>query len=104
MNSTYKDWREYQNAVANFFRDRSCTVKVGAEIEGARGTHEIDVYVTFTQHGIECRWAIECKLWKDKVKKRNVMEWELYTILTKFRDSTLRSRAASLGIPTRCLL
>lgn len=76
MNSTYKDWREYQNAVANFFRDRSCTVKVGAEIEGARGTHEIDVYVTFTQHGIECRWAIECKLWKDKVKKRNVMEFK----------------------------
>lgn len=76
MNSTYKDWRDYQRAAAKIFRDLGCTVEIGAKIDGARGTHEIDVYVTFIQHGIECHWAIECKLWKTRVKKRNVMEFK----------------------------
>ena len=73
MNSTYKDWRDYQRAVASLFRELGCTASVEAKIKGARATHKIDVYVTFLQHGIECRWVIECKLWKGHVKKKDVL-------------------------------
>ena len=73
MSSTYKDWQDYQEAVASVFKELGCTVRVEAKIEGARATHKIDVYVTFLQHGIPCRWVIECKLWKGHVKKKDVL-------------------------------
>ena len=76
MNSTYKDWQDYQQAVASLFRELGCTVCVGIKIKGARGTHEIDVYVTLIQHSIECHWAIECKFWKERVKKRDVLTFK----------------------------
>ena len=73
MNLTYRDWQDYQKAVAEFFQDRGCTACVEEKIKGARATHSIDVYVTFRQLGKECRWIIECKLWKGRVKKENVL-------------------------------
>jgi restriction endonuclease len=73
MNSIYRDWREYQEAVAAFFKERGCTASVEARITGARAEHRIDVYVTLRQHGIECRWIVECKLWKKHVEKENVL-------------------------------
>jgi hypothetical protein len=73
MKSIYRDWRDYQEAVAAFFREQGCTAIVEARVEGARSTHRIDVYVTFRQHGIECRWIVECKLWKKHVEKENVL-------------------------------
>ena len=76
MNSIYKDWRDYQEAVANLFRELGCNVRVEARIKGARGTHRIDVYVKFLQHSIECHWVVECKLWKERVKKENVLTFK----------------------------
>lgn len=72
MNSTYRDWRDYQEAVAKVFRDLGCTACVEANIRGARTKHRVDVYVTFRHHGIDCRWIIECKLWKKRVEKEKV--------------------------------
>ena len=45
MNSKYTNWREYQKATAEVFRDLGCRAEVEKTIKGARGTHEIDVYV-----------------------------------------------------------
>ena len=73
MISIYGDWRGYQEAVAAFFGEQGCTATVEAQVTGARSTHKIDVYVTFRQHGIECRWVVECKLWKGHVEKENVL-------------------------------
>ena len=56
-----------------FFRERGCVVVVEAQIGGARQKDKIDVYVTFRQHGIECHWVIECKLWKRHVEKADVL-------------------------------
>ncbi|OCK59347.1 restriction endonuclease [Bradyrhizobium sp. LMTR 3] len=73
MNSIHRDWRDYQEAVAAFFKERGCVATIEARITGARAEHRIDVYVTFLQHGIECRWIVECKLWKKRVEKQNVL-------------------------------
>ena len=72
MNSI-NNWRDYQEATARIFRELGCTARVEATITGARAKHRIDVYVTFRHLGMECRWIIECKLWKGHVKKENVL-------------------------------
>jgi len=73
MISIYGDWRGYQQAVAAFFREQGCTAIVEAKITGARARNKIDVFVTFWKYGIECRWVIECKLWKGHVEKKDVL-------------------------------
>ena len=69
MSPTYGNWREYQEAVAEVFRRLGCRADVDKTVTGARGTHEIDVYVTFEKFGQECRWIIQCKLWSRPVDK-----------------------------------
>ena len=69
MNSTYGNWREYQEAVAEVFRKLGCRAEVAKTVMGARGSHEIDVYVTFGKFGHECQWIIQCKLWSRPVDK-----------------------------------
>ena len=67
--SQYGSWQEYQRAAARAFRDLDCTAEVDKIITGARGTHKIDVFVTFQQFGNQCRWVVECKLWSKPVSK-----------------------------------
>ncbi len=69
----YKDWRDYQEKAASVFRRQGCLAEVDAKVEGARGTHSLDVYVSFTNHGIDCNWVIECKLWNSRVTKEKVL-------------------------------
>ena len=69
MSATYGSWREYQEAVAEAFRKLGCRAEVDKTVTGARGLHEIDVYVTFEKFGQECRWIIQCKLWARPVDK-----------------------------------
>jgi len=59
VSSRYADWRDYQQAVAAFFRERGCAATVEASVTGVRATHKVDVYVTFRQHGVDVRWLIE---------------------------------------------
>ena len=61
MNTEYGSWRDYQEAVAGVFRRLGCSAEVDKTVTGARGPHNIDVYVTFKKFGQECRWIIECK-------------------------------------------
>lgn len=73
MIQEYTDWRDYQLQVAAFFRKCGCEAEVEVTVEGARGTHDVDVLVTFHRHGLLCKWVIECKLWKTRVPKEKVM-------------------------------
>lgn len=69
----WKDWREYQEAVAKAFRQLGYVAETDQKIEGARGSHAIDVLVTHQRHGIDVTWIVECKLWKSRVKKADVI-------------------------------
>ncbi len=70
---TYPDWRHYQEATAEVFRRLGCNARVEHQAQGARATHNVDVYATFVRSGIPCTWVIECKHWKRRVTKEKVM-------------------------------
>lgn len=67
------NWLEYQENVADVFRRLGCKASVEESVNGARGTHSIDVLVTFDVFGIETIWIVECKLWKRPVPKEKVL-------------------------------
>jgi len=67
------NWRTYQAQVSALFRAAGCNAEVEKLVEGVRGKHKVDVYVTFDQYGIRCSWIIECKFWKRSVTKEKVM-------------------------------
>ena len=69
MSSKFGNWRDYQEAVAEAFRKLGCSAEVNKTVTGARGSHDIDVFVTFDNFGHECRWIIECKLRSRPVDK-----------------------------------
>ena len=69
----YGNWCEYQEAVAEVFRKLGCNAEVNKTVCGARGSHDVDVYVTFEKFGYECRWIIECKLWSTRVDRSAVL-------------------------------
>jgi hypothetical protein len=66
------DWREYQERVADLFRELGCSTEVEASVKGARAIHDIDVWVVFERFGLEHKWAIECKLWNTPIPKEKV--------------------------------
>lgn len=74
MKAEFRNWREYQEAVAAVFRELDCQVEVDKKVHGTRGTHDVDVYVTFPKFGQECQWLIECKLWNRGVDKSAVLK------------------------------
>ena len=69
MSPTYGNWREYQEAVAEAFRKLGCRAEVDRTVTGARGPHDIDVFVTFEKFGHQSHWIIQCKLWARPVDK-----------------------------------
>lgn len=66
-------WNDYQDEAASFFRSLGFDSKVEETIEGVRGAHNIDVWVTGEVHGISFRWVVECKHWKRNIPKEKVM-------------------------------
>ena len=52
------NWTDYQEEVAQFFRSLGCIANVEKKIEGARGTHSVDIWVTFNTFGIDTNWLI----------------------------------------------
>jgi hypothetical protein len=65
-------WKQYQERVAQLFRELGCDVKTDCVVEGARGPHDIDVSVRFVRFGLHQHWIVECKLWTRRVSKLNV--------------------------------
>lgn len=66
-------WKTYQEDAARVFRTAGFSTEVARTIDGVRGKHEVDVWVTGAVHGIAFRWVIECKFWKTAVPKEKVM-------------------------------
>jgi hypothetical protein len=64
---------EYEAEAGRFFRSLGLTAVVQAEIEGARGKHDIDVWVTGSVGAFEVRWVVECKDWGSNVPKDKVL-------------------------------
>ena len=67
------NWKEYQREAAKLFRNLGCEAEVDKLIEGVRAKHKIDVWVTFYNYRIECKWVVECKNWKTNVPKEKVL-------------------------------
>lgn len=72
------NWQSYEEEAANFFRRLGLKATVGATVDGARGTHKVDVWVQGELHGLPFKWIVECKDWKSNVPKEKVMA--LYAI------------------------
>lgn len=66
-------WREYQEQAATLFLELGFDVRTDLRISGARGSHDIDVYVSFERAGLVVNWIIECKHWKRPVDKSHVL-------------------------------
>lgn len=66
-------WRAYQEEAAEFFRSLGCCADVEKDIEGARGTHRVDVLAQTSIGGLSIVWVVECKLWKTAVSKEKVL-------------------------------
>lgn len=66
-------WHDYQENVADFFRELGCEAEVDAQVQGARARHKIDVWVTFSRFGFEHKWVIECKLYSKPVPKEKIL-------------------------------
>lgn len=67
------EWREYEVAAAEFFRELGLQAEHDQKVKGARATHQVDVLVTTRQFGIEQMWVVECKLRTRLVEKQCVM-------------------------------
>lgn len=68
-----KKWQQYQQEAASFFRQLGLQSTVDARVEGTRGVHDVDVYVTGSLHGIRFTWIVECKAWRSNIPKEKVM-------------------------------
>lgn len=68
-----KDWRDYQRVTAELFSSLGLESAIDHTIQGARGVHDVDVWVTFKYLGLEIKWLIECKFWQTAVPKAAVL-------------------------------
>ncbi len=67
------NWKEYQEKIAEIFRSIGAEAITGYKIKGARGLHEIDVWVKTKNFGLSISWVCECKLWKNPIPKEKVL-------------------------------
>ena len=65
-------WKQYQEGVAQLFRELGCNVATDLVVEGVRGKDAIDVSIRFVRFGLRQHWIVECKLWGRPVPKEKV--------------------------------
>jgi hypothetical protein len=68
-----KDWKEYQEEAADFFRGLGLDAETDVILEGVRTKHDIDVVVRSNHVGFDILWLVECKHWKTSVSKLHVL-------------------------------
>jgi restriction system protein len=66
-------WRAYQEEAATFFRSIGLEAETDATLNGARTSHAIDVVVRSELAGFSMLWLVECKQWKKRVGKHEVL-------------------------------
>ncbi|MCJ9720243.1 restriction endonuclease [Agrobacterium sp. SHOUNA12C] len=71
--SSVAPWRQYQRDVADHFKQLGFSVAVEEKINGARGSHVVDVVARIEMFGVLVCWIVECKLWNRPVEKENVL-------------------------------
>ncbi|NEI04818.1 MULTISPECIES: restriction endonuclease [Rhizobium] len=71
--SSVVPWRQYQRDVADHFQQLGFSVAVEEKIDGARGSHVVDVVARIEMFGVLVCWIVECKLWNRPVEKENVL-------------------------------
>lgn len=68
-----KDWRNYQNEVATFFRSLGLIADTDLTLQGVRTNHNVDVVVRSHHVGFTITWIVECKHWKRRLTKLHVL-------------------------------
>jgi restriction system protein len=66
-------WRDYQEQVAQFFRDLGLAAETDVTVHGPRTSHDVDVLVRFDHVGFEVTWIVECKHWQAPVSKLHIL-------------------------------
>lgn len=110
MKKSELDWNQYQEDVATFFRSIGAKAETNATVQGARGTHKIDVLVSLNLIGYSVIWICECKYWNSAVPKEKVLV--LYEIIKDigadrgllFSESGFQSGAVKVSNHTNILL
>jgi restriction system protein len=72
-NGVMTAWRDYQEQVAQFFRDLGLAAETDVTVHGPRTSHDVDVLVRFDHVGFEVTWIVECKHWQAPVSKLHVL-------------------------------
>lgn len=67
------EWSDYQEEVAQFFRDLGLEAETNVTVQGVRTNHDVDVVVRSKLAGIDVRWLVECKAWKTAIPKEKVL-------------------------------
>jgi restriction system protein len=67
------EWHDYQEEVAQFFRDLGLTAETNTTVHGVRTSHDVDVVVRGKLAGIAVTWLVECKSWRDRIPKEKVL-------------------------------
>jgi restriction system protein len=66
-------WQEYQEEVATFFRSLGLDATTDHTVNGARTSHDVDVFVRSHYVGFDVIWIVECKHWSTPVTKLHVL-------------------------------
>lgn len=66
-------WHDYQEKAATLFRQMGFEATVDDILNGARGTHNVDVVARLKVSGVPMTWIVECKFWKTTVPKAQVL-------------------------------
>ncbi len=66
-------WSDYQEAVADFFRNLGLDAESNVTVRGSRTTHDVDVLVRLRHIGFDVMWIVECKLWETRITKVHVL-------------------------------
>jgi hypothetical protein len=68
--------RSLEEEVARLFRAAGCTATVRTNVQGARGSENVDVLVEMDTLGFRETWAVECKNKKDPAKRSDVQTFQ----------------------------
>lgn len=72
FDSAPKTWKQLQSMVAQAFREMDCEAEIEKNIVTARGTANIDVFVTDRNHTPPLVQLCECKYWLTSISKAMV--------------------------------
>ncbi len=66
-------WKRYQDDAADFFTSLGLNAKTEVKINGVRGIHTVDVFVSGDVFGLNLKWIVECKCWSSNIPKDKVL-------------------------------